>query len=81
MTVSAEWLVRWQPISMRRGLLTGATPQQVADAADMNVRTAFEQWARWADIQRYSIVAGRQGVAEADYQYVQACFVETVTEH
>ena len=26
MTVSAEWLTRWQPISMHRALLAGATP-------------------------------------------------------
>jgi hypothetical protein len=26
MTASAEWLTRWQPISMHRALLAGATP-------------------------------------------------------
>ena len=26
MTVAAEWLTRWQPISMHRALLAGATP-------------------------------------------------------
>jgi hypothetical protein len=25
MTVAAEWLTRWQPISMRRALLAGAS--------------------------------------------------------
>ncbi len=37
MTVSAEWLTRWQPISMHRALLAGATPDQVAAAAGASV--------------------------------------------
>ena len=37
MTVSAEWLTRWQPVSMRRALLAGATPDQVAAAAGTSV--------------------------------------------
>jgi hypothetical protein len=43
MTVSAEWLTRWQPISMHRALLAGATPAQVADAAGTKVRGMYEQ--------------------------------------
>jgi hypothetical protein len=76
MTVSAEWLTRWQPIAMHRAIRAGATPQQVADAAGMGVRRAFERWERWADIQRDSIVAGRPGVTEAEYQAVRARFAE-----
>lgn len=76
MTVSAEWLARWQPIAMHRAIRAGATPQQVADAAGMSVRRAFERWERWADVQRHSIVAGRPGVTEVDYQAVRARFIE-----
>ena len=49
MTASAEWLTRWQPISMHRALLAGATPDQVAEAAGTSVRRMYEQWKQWAD--------------------------------
>jgi hypothetical protein len=58
MTVAAEWLTRWQPISMHRALLAGATPDQAAGAS---VRGMFEQWKRWANGQRHSLIAGRPG--------------------
>ena len=54
MTVAAEWLTRWQPISMHRALLAGATPDQVADAAGTSVQAMYEQWKQWADGQRHS---------------------------
>ena len=40
MTVAAEWLTRWQPMSMHRALLAGATPNQVAEASRTSVRGA-----------------------------------------
>ena len=52
MTVAAEWLTRWQPISMHRALLAGATPDQVAEAAGTSVRNMHEQWKQWADGRR-----------------------------
>ena len=51
MTVAAEWLTRWQPISMHRALLAGATPEQVADAAGTSVSGVYEQWQQWTDEQ------------------------------
>ena len=57
MTVSAEWLTRWQPISMHRALLAGATPDQVAEAAGTSVRGIYEQWKLWADGLRRSLIA------------------------
>jgi hypothetical protein len=42
MTVAAEWLTRWQPISVHRAILAGATPAQVSDAAGMGVRDVYE---------------------------------------
>ena len=44
MTVAAEWLTRWQPISMYRALLAGTTPEQVAEAARTSVQGMYEQW-------------------------------------
>jgi hypothetical protein len=57
MTVSAEWLTRWQPISMHRALLAGANPEQVAEAAGTSVQSVYEQWKQWADGQRRSLIA------------------------
>ncbi|MGA2829720.1 MAG: hypothetical protein ABSF03_26825 [Streptosporangiaceae bacterium] len=72
MTVAAEWLTRWQPISMHRALLAGATPEQVAEAAGMSVRAIYEQWKQWADGQRRSLIAGRPG-AGSRHSGVMAC--------
>ena len=74
MTVAAEWLTRWQPISMHRALLAGATPDQVAEAAGTSVRGMYEQWKQWADGQRHSLIAGRPGVTQEVYETIQARF-------
>ena len=74
MTVAAEWLTRWQPISMHRALLAGATPDQVAEAAGTSVRGMYEQWKQWADGQRRSLIAGRPGVTQEAYETIQARF-------
>ena len=42
MTVAAEWLTRWQPISVHRALLPGATPGQVAEAPSTRGDNAHE---------------------------------------
>ena len=75
MTVAAEWLTRWQPISMHRALLAGATPEQVAEAAGTSVRAMYEQWKQWADGQRRSLIAGRPGVTQETYETIQVRFV------
>jgi hypothetical protein len=80
MTVSAEWLTRWQPIAMHRALLAGATPDQVAEAAGTSVRGVYEQWKKWADGQRHSIIAGRPGVAEEECAVVRVCFAKAKAE-
>jgi hypothetical protein len=46
MTVAAEWLTLWQPISMHRAILAGATPDQVAAAVGLSVR-AVAVLGRW----------------------------------
>jgi hypothetical protein len=76
MTVAAEWLTLWQPISMHRAILAGATPDQVAAAAGLSVSEAFEQWECWADDQRRLIIAGRPGVTEEEYTEVCAYFAK-----
>jgi hypothetical protein len=72
---AAEWLTRWQPISLHRALLAGATPDQVAKAAGTSVPGMYEQWKQWADEQRHSLIAGRPGVTQEAYETIQARFV------
>jgi hypothetical protein len=78
MTVSAEWLTRWQPISMHRAILAGAIPDQVAAAAGLSVREVFEQSECWAEGQRRSIIAGRPGVTVEEYATVRTRFAPPV---
>ena len=75
MTVSAEWLTRWQPITMHRALLAGATPGQVAEAAGTSVHGMYEQWKQWADGQRHSLIAGRPEMTQEAYETIQARLV------
>ncbi len=77
MTMAAEWLTRWQPISLHRALLAGATPDQVAEAAGTSVRAMYEQWKQWADGPRRSLIAGRPGVTQEAYETIHARFVGT----
>ena len=79
MTVAAEWLTRWQLITMHRALLAGATPDQAAEAAEAaeaSVRGIYERWKQWADGhgQRRSLIAGRPGVTQEAYETIQARF-------
>jgi hypothetical protein len=74
MTVAAEWLTRWQPISVHRAILAGATPGQVSDAAGMSVRDVYERWQKWADTGRVLIVGGKPCISEEAYATVLASF-------
>jgi hypothetical protein len=75
MTVSAKWLTRWQPISMHRTLLAGATPDQVAEAAGTSVRGRCEQLKPRADVQRHSLIAGQPEITQEAYATIQARFM------
>lgn len=77
MTVAAEWLTRWQPISIHRAILAGATPAQVSEAVGMSVRDAYERWQRWAEVQRHSVIGGRPATTEEAYATVLARFAES----
>jgi hypothetical protein len=74
MTVVAEWLTRWQPISMHRAIVAGATPDQVAKAAGASVRDVFERWEDWADGQRGLIIGGRPAMDAEVYEIVRSRF-------
>lgn len=76
MTVCAEWLIRWAPISMHRAILAGASPAQVADAAGVSVRDVYERWEKWADVQRRTMIGNRASVSEEAYVTVLIRFAE-----
>jgi hypothetical protein len=74
MTVAAEWLTCWQPISAHRAILAGATPLQVSEAAGASVRDVYERWQKWADTGRGLIINGRPSISEEAYATVLASF-------
>jgi hypothetical protein len=76
MTVAAEWLTRWQPVSAHRAILAGATPAQVADAAGIGVRAVYERWQKWADTERSIMIDGRPSISEEAFVTVLTRFVE-----
>jgi hypothetical protein len=74
MTVAAEWLTRWQPITVHRAILAGASSAQVSAAAGMSIRDVYERWHNWADVQRHFMIGGQPGVTEEAYATVLASF-------
>ena len=52
---------RWQPISVHRAILAGATPAQVSEAAGASLRDVHERWQKRADVQRHCMIGGRPG--------------------
>jgi hypothetical protein len=56
--LSAVGLTHLQPISVHPAILAGAIPEQVAEAAGINVRAVYGMWERWADGQRRIMIAG-----------------------
>lgn len=63
-----SWWSRWQPISMHRAFLAGASLTEVAAAAGASETEAYEHWSRWAEAQAGLHLGSKLGVdpAEAD---------------
>lgn len=74
MTVSAQWLTRWQPIAIHRAILAGATSQQVCSAVGASMPDVFERWLGWVEGQRHLVIGGRPSVSEEAYIQVLASF-------
>lgn len=70
------WLQAWQPLSIHRSLLAGASVQAVADACGLPVDVIRRRWQIWADGQArlYVDVQGdrRPGISQQEYEHVQA---------
>ena len=56
------WWSRWQPISMHRAFLAGASLADVAAAVGATETEAYAGWSAWANRQSALVVAGRAGV-------------------
>jgi hypothetical protein len=80
MTVSAQWLTRWQPIAIHRAILAGATPAQVCEAAGASMTEVFERWQRWAETQRHLMIGDRPSVSEEGYIRVLTRFADAGKE-
>jgi hypothetical protein len=76
MTVAAQWLTRWQPISIHRAILAGAPPAQVCAAAGASMPEVFDRWQRWAEVQRHLMLGGCPAVGEETYIRVLARFAD-----
>jgi hypothetical protein len=74
MTVAAQWLTRWQPISIHRAILAGATPVQVCAAAGAGLPEVFDRWQCWVEVQRHLMIGGRPSVSEEAYIQVLTRF-------
>jgi hypothetical protein len=56
------WWSRWQPISIHRAFVAGASLADVAAAIGSTEADAYDRWSRWADTQTKLIVAGHPSV-------------------
>lgn len=57
-----SWWSRWQPISMHRAFLGGASLSEVAAAVGTAEDEVYERWLDWAKEQSDSMITGRPGV-------------------
>jgi hypothetical protein len=76
MTVAAQWLTRWQPISIHGAILAGAPPAKACEAAGASLPEVFDRWQRWAEVQRHLMIGDRPSVSEEAYVRVLSRFVK-----
>jgi hypothetical protein len=57
-----HWRYRWQPITMHRALLAGASLSRVAEALGVEPAEVCRRWEHWAEVQTALIIAGRPAV-------------------
>jgi hypothetical protein len=67
-----SWWSRWQPISIHRALIAGASLTDVAAAAGTTEAEAYERWSEWATRQEQTIINGQRGVAPAEVAAIRA---------
>lgn len=72
-----SWWSRWQPISMHRAFLSGASLSEVAAATGTTEAEAYEHWERWADGQAQLAIAGRRGVEPDEVDIIRARLRQT----
>lgn len=56
------WWSRWQPISMHRAFLAGATLAEIAAATGTTESEAYERWEQWAERQSKLLIGSKPGV-------------------
>ncbi len=66
------WWSRWQPISMHRAFVAGASLAEVAAAVGTAEAEAYETWSAWAERQAQLVIAGRPGVDASEVAAVRA---------
>jgi hypothetical protein len=78
MNAALQRLTRWQPISIRRAILAGASLAQVRAASGTSMPEVFYRWQRWAEVQRHFMTGDRPSVSEEAYirvltRFAHAC--------
>ncbi|MFI5908775.1 hypothetical protein [Dactylosporangium sp. NPDC051541] len=58
-----SWWIRWQPITMHRVLLGGATLAELASATGLTEDEVHERWSHWTDVQCALDIGGRPALA------------------
>jgi len=56
------WWSRWQPISMHRAFLSGASLTEVAASVGTTEAEVYQRWERWAERQSELTINGRTPV-------------------
>lgn len=74
MSALVTWLKRWQPVAIHGAMLAGPRPEAVAGALGNSLQVVFERWHEWASRQRDSIVNGKPGITEDEYEAVARRF-------
>ena len=66
------WWSRWQPISMHRAFVAGASLAEVAAAVGTTEDEVYRRWAAWAEHQTQLIIGGRVAVEPDEVAAIRA---------
>ncbi|HSW66076.1 MAG TPA: hypothetical protein VLI54_02980 [Bacillota bacterium] len=68
------WWSRWQPLTMHRAFLAGASLADVAAATGSDEAGAYARWSAWAESQAQLVIGGRAAMAPDELAAIRARF-------
>ncbi|MCW6007822.1 hypothetical protein K1W54_25240 [Micromonospora sp. CPCC 205371] len=66
-----SWWTRWQPLTVYRALLSGATLAEVAAACGLDRAEVARRWTRWAEAQMRLVIGSRPALDPAEAEFVR----------